>query len=96
MMIQKLGEVGNCDICAEQKILFMNEMKRYKIYWDRKVEFKKPFELYRQILLTVLLKVALNFIHFGRYSKDKMRISKPMQLLHALTWLPCSMNQLKL
>ncbi len=24
--------LGNCDICAEQKILFTNETKRYKIW----------------------------------------------------------------
>jgi hypothetical protein len=27
----KLLELGSCDICAEQKIFVMNEMKRYRI-----------------------------------------------------------------
>ncbi len=27
----KCFNLGNCDTCVEQKILFMNEMKRYKI-----------------------------------------------------------------
>jgi len=32
-----------------------------------KVEFKKSFELYRQILLNVLLKVGINFLPFGTF-----------------------------
>jgi len=32
--VDEMSVVGNCDICGEQKFLFMNEMKWYKI-WPR-------------------------------------------------------------
>jgi hypothetical protein len=38
-----------------------NEMK---FGLDQKVEFKKSFELYRQILAQVITKVAKNLVHF--------------------------------
>jgi hypothetical protein len=38
---------------------------------DRKVEFKKSFELYRQILLNEITKVSLNFVHFALTKASK-------------------------
>ncbi len=38
-----------------------------KFGWYQNVEFEKSFELYRQTLVRVLTKVALNFIHFECY-----------------------------
>jgi hypothetical protein len=32
---------------------------------DQKFWFKTSFELYRQTLLRVIMKVAKNFVHFG-------------------------------
>jgi hypothetical protein len=37
---------------------------RVKFGQNQKAEIKKSFKLYRQILETVLTKVALNFVHF--------------------------------
>jgi hypothetical protein len=47
-----------------------------KFSWDQKVEFKKSNELYRQILLKVLTKVGIHFIHFAwtKVSKMKQRV----------------------
>ncbi len=59
-----LFELGNCDIHANRKISFMNEMKRYEIYPRLKGWIKKSFELYCQISLKVETKFCLNFFHF--------------------------------
>jgi hypothetical protein len=40
---------------------------------DQKVEFKKSFKLYRQILLKVLTKVGLNFVHFASTKVSDMK-----------------------
>ncbi len=55
--------LGNCDICAEQKILFMNEMKRYEIWPRLKGWVQKIF----QTFLPNLTKVALNFVNFAQF-----------------------------
>jgi len=53
-----IARLGNCDICAEWKISFMNEMKWNEIGLNRKVVLKKSFKFYRQILVRVITKVA--------------------------------------
>jgi hypothetical protein len=42
---------------------------------DQKVEFKKSLKLYRQILLEVLMKGGINFVHFAwtKVSEKKAR-----------------------
>ncbi len=52
------ARLGNCDICPERKISFMNEMKWNEIFLDRKFNLRKSFEHYRQILARVMTKVA--------------------------------------
>ena len=58
-------KLGNCNICAEQKILFLRRWNGAKFSQYLKVEFKKSFKHYNQILLTVLIKVALKFCLFN-------------------------------
>jgi hypothetical protein len=43
----------------------MNETKWYEIQLRLKVELKKSFKFHHQISLMVLIKVALNFVHFA-------------------------------
>ncbi len=43
---------------------------------DQKVEFKKTFDLWRQISLRVLTKVALNFVYFTRHGQTGAKQSK--------------------
>ncbi len=38
---------------------------------DQKVEFKKSFELYRQILVRVVTKIAKNFVHFAQHRQKR-------------------------
>jgi hypothetical protein len=40
---------GNCNICADRKISLINKINGLKFVRNQKVEFKKSFELYRQI-----------------------------------------------
>ncbi len=44
-----------------------------KFGWDQKVEFKKSFELYRQISFKVLTKAGLNLINFEWTIVSKMK-----------------------
>ncbi len=44
-----------------------------KFSQDRKVEFKKSFELYRQISSKVRSKAGFNFIHFALTKVNEMR-----------------------
>ncbi len=53
-----IARLGNCDICPAWKISFVNEMKWNEIGLDRKVDLRKSFEHYRQILVIVITKVA--------------------------------------
>ncbi len=53
-----IARQGNCDIHVEQKISFVNEMKLNLIGLDQKVDLKKSFEFYCQILVRVIKKVA--------------------------------------
>ncbi len=45
-----------------------------KFYRDRKVEFKKSFELCRQIWLKVLTKVGINFIDLASKKIFQLRL----------------------
>jgi hypothetical protein len=42
----------------------MNETKRYEIFRDPNIEFKKSFELFQQISLKVSTKAGINFSSF--------------------------------
>jgi len=47
-----------------------------KLGLDREVEFKKSLKFYCQILLRVLAKVALNFVHFAWQGQKWVKYSK--------------------
>jgi hypothetical protein len=58
-------KLSNCDICAEQKILVINETKQYEISL-KKVFAIIFFVIYHQTSLKVLTKVGLDFhLHFA-------------------------------
>jgi len=56
---------GNFDFCADQKILFMNEMKQNKIHFKLKDWVQKIFQTFWPNFGKVKTKVAKNFIHFA-------------------------------
>jgi len=72
-------KLGNCDICEEEKNLFIwswmiwNETK-FGLDWT--FEFKKPFELYQQTSMRVIMRVSKNFIQFGWNWQKKMKFSQ--------------------
>jgi hypothetical protein len=47
-----------------------------KLGLDRKVEFEKSLKFYRQILVRVLAKVALNFVNFAWHGQKVSEIQQ--------------------
>ncbi len=72
------SELSNCDICVKRKIIFMREMKRYKILLWLKGWVQKLFELYRQIPIRVLTNVGFSFNHFActKLSNMNLRVNR--------------------
>ncbi len=56
-----------------------------KFDWDLKVELKKTFKLYYQILLKVLTKVGLNFIHFSQMKVSKLKPFLPTTFFYQVS-----------
>ena len=72
--------LGNCDICAEQKIFVheRDEMVRNLAQTER-LSSKKSFKLYYcQISVRVITTVALNFIHFALHGQKWAECSKDL------------------
>ncbi len=57
--------IGYCDIHSEWKILSMNETKQYEICLRLKDWVQVVFHTFLQNFRMVLMKVALNFVHFA-------------------------------
>ncbi len=66
--------LGNYNICAKQKILFVNETK--KIELDCKVEFRTYYKLLLKISVRVVTRVAKNFIQFGWHGQKWEKCSE--------------------